>query len=87
MNGDSTVSPSELFPNTTAETDAEDQGPRVDSQFEEFADQEGGAEMQAPKWIRDLSQPSQRERAEHDLSGHAVFRNWCRHCMRGRCRE
>ena len=31
-------------------------------------------------------EPSEEERREHDLT-HLPFRNWCRHCVRGRGKE
>ena len=33
------------------------------------------------------SDPTTAEVENHKLEGHAVFRSWCRHCVRGRCRE
>ena len=32
-------------------------------------------------------EPTVSEREAHALAGHAVFRSWCRHCVRGRGRE
>ena len=32
-------------------------------------------------------EPTASEREAHALAGHAVFRSWCRHCVRGRGRE
>ena len=31
--------------------------------------------------------PTADKREEHSLAGHAVYRSWCQHCLRGRCRE
>ena len=33
------------------------------------------------------SDPTSAEVENHRLTGHAVFRSWCRHCVRGRGRE
>ena len=33
------------------------------------------------------SDPTSAEVENHQLTGHAVFRSWCRHCVRGRGRE
>ena len=36
------------------------------------------------KWCRGCQtfpEPSARQIAEHELTGHAVYRSWCRHCV------
>ena len=38
------------------------------------------------KKMQDPKLPSHEEIAEHDLS-HLPYRSWCRHCVKGRCRE
>ena len=47
---------------------------------------EAGEEQRAPHVLKSPAEPSTQEREEHRLGGHAVFRAWCRHCVRGRGR-
>ena len=85
----STVRPSmPLFPNE-ADIDADPNlhhGP-TEGGGDEVPDQgEAGEEMRAPHVLKSPAEPSVQEREEHRLGGHAVFRAWCRHCVRGRGR-
>ena len=50
-------------------------------------DEGTGEELRPPKKLPDPIEPTREERDAHNLSGCAVFRSWCRHCMRGRARE
>ena len=40
-----------------------------------------GDEAMVPRVPNLLPEPSAREIAEHELTGHAVYRSWCRHCV------
>ena len=55
--------------------------------FKDCDDGEHGEELRAPKRLASPLQPTAEERDEHNASGHAVYRNWCRPCVLGRCRE
>ena len=77
--------PIELYPNEPAEG-ADAEGDVAGEVFHE-CEGEAGEEMAAPRRLPNPIQPRQEEREEHELAGHAVFRDWCRHCMRGRCKE
>ena len=81
---DSTVRPQNLplFPN---ENDPDSAG--AEAQHGRGCDDEDGEEMTAPRAVRSPADPTPKEVEDHDIGGRAVFRNWCRHCMRGRCRE
>ena len=46
--------------------------------------EDGDAEE--PRRLRTPEEPTDREREDHRLSGHAQYRSWCRHCVRGRGR-
>ena len=50
-------------------------------------DAESGEEMSAPRRQRTPVEPTSAEKEEHEIAGHACFRAWCRHCIRGRARE
>ena len=39
-----------------------------------------GEELMVPRGQIYLPEPSARQIAEHELTGHAVYRSWCRHC-------
>ena len=40
-----------------------------------------GEELMAPRVPNLPPEPSARQIAEHELTGHAVYRSWCRHCV------
>ena len=40
-----------------------------------------GEEAMVPRMPNLLPDPSARQIAEHELTGHAVYRSWCRHCV------
>ena len=40
-----------------------------------------GEELMVPRVPNPLPGPSARQIAEPDLTGHAVYRSWCRHCV------
>ena len=40
-----------------------------------------GDEAMVPRVPNLPPQPSARQIAEHELTGHAVYRSWCRHCV------
>jgi hypothetical protein len=44
-------------------------------------------EARAPRRVVSPEDPSDAEIEKHRLSGHACFRSWCRHCVRGRGTE
>ena len=50
----------------------------------EFAEDAAADEMRAPKTLSTPVEPTPQEREEHNLAGHAFFRSWCRHCVRGK---
>ena len=41
--------------------------------------QDSGAEAMVPRVPNPPPEPSARQIAEHELTGHAVYRSWCRH--------
>ena len=47
---------------------------------------EGGEEAIAPRVPPVPLTPTQAEQDEHHATGHAAFRSWCEHCVRGRGR-
>ena len=51
---------------------------------EESEEEEG--EVRRPRKVLDPKDPSEEKRKEHELT-HLPFRNWCRHCIRGRGEE
>ena len=51
---------------------------------DEDEDEEYGVRRSVKKL--DPREPSKEEREEHEKT-HLPFRNWCRHCVRGRCKE
>ena len=65
----------------------------VEEERDEMSDGEGDEvdgeeELAAPDWrVRagPRNKPTQREREEHEAT-HVPFRDWCAHCMMGRCR-
>ena len=40
-----------------------------------------GEELMIPRVPRSPLEPCARQIAEHELTGHAVCRSWCRHCV------
>ena len=48
---------------------------------------EGGEEAQMPRPRKAPSSPSAEEVAAHRMTGHAVYRSWCRDCVQGRGRN
>ena len=40
-----------------------------------------GEELKVPNVPNLLTEPSAKQIAEHELTGHAVYRSWCRHCF------
>ena len=58
--------------------------PHDDGEAEQEAD--AGEEQHDPRVLRAPEEPSAEERERHFLSGHVVYRSWCRHCVRGRGR-
>ena len=58
----------------------------VDDEVEMEAEPEVEAGVRRPAKMSDPKEPSAEERTEHDMS-HLPFRNWCRHCVRGRGKE
>ena len=66
-------------------------GDRVEDEVgDEGEEAEGGEELQKgvrrPEKKMDPREPTAQERREHELT-HLPFRNWCRHCVRGRGKE
>ena len=49
-------------------------------------DEEQAGEVRRPRKVLDPREPTEEERKEHELT-HLPFRNWCRHCIRGRGKE
>ena len=47
---------------------------------------DGGEEAVAPRVPPVPSKPTQAEQDEHYARGHAAYRSWCEHCVRGRGR-
>ena len=47
---------------------------------------DGGEEAVAPKVPPVLAKPTQAEQDEHCATGHAAYRSWCEHRVRGRGR-
>ena len=43
-------------------------------------------EERRPKSLTDVPSPSREQREAHYLSGHAMYRPWCQHCVNGRGR-
>ena len=43
-------------------------------------------EAMVPRVPNLLSEPSARQIDEHELTGHAVYRSWCRHCVASKAR-
>ena len=53
----------------------------------EGSDAEGGAESRQPRRAQTPFVPTDREREDHRMSGHAAYRSWCKHCVCGRGRN
>ena len=47
------------------------------------APSDGGAEAVGPRVPPVPSKPTQAEQDEHHATGHAAYRSWCEHCVRG----
>ena len=47
---------------------------------------DGGEEVIAPRVPPALAKPTQAEQDEHYATGHAAYRSWCEHCVKGRGR-
>ena len=58
--------------------DREDLGGAHDPLRDDATD---GEELMVPRVPNLPPEPSERHIAEHELTGHAVFRSWCRHCV------
>ena len=43
-----------------------------------------GEEQQEVRRIKVPTEPTEKERAEHEEAGHVVHRNWCKICMAAR---
>ena len=50
------------------------------------APSDGGEEAIAPRVPPVPSKPTEAEQDEHHATGHAAYRSWCEHCVRGRGR-
>ena len=77
----------QLYPNESSENVPEGDNQYGGDQFQDCDEGEAAEEMSASRKLPDPVQPSREERMEHDISGHAVFRSLCKHCLRGRCKE
>ena len=63
-------------------------GGRPQAEAQEAAAEEAEAEAaRVPRKAPSPGDPTEEEREAHQLSGHACFRSWCRHCVRGRGSE
>ena len=60
---------------------------RQSSQEPLITEETESTEARAPKRAISPEDPTPAEVEEHKLSGHARFRSWCRHCVRGRDTE
>ena len=47
---------------------------------------DGGEEVIAPRVPPVPAKPTQAEQDEHCATGHAAYRSWCEHCVKGRGR-
>ena len=47
---------------------------------------DGGEEVIAPRVPPVPAKPTQAEQDEHYATGHAAYRSWCEHCVKGRGR-
>ena len=47
---------------------------------------DGGQEVIAPRVAPVPAKPTQAEQDEHYATGHAAYRSWCEHCVKGRGR-
>ena len=56
-------------------------------QTEPLMDETEPAEARVPRRAVSPEDPTNAEVEAHKLSGHACFRSWCRHCVRGRGTE
>jgi len=54
---------------------------------EHSADDSGPLAARQPRKAPSPEDPTPEEVESHQLSGHACFRSWCRHCVRGRGSE
>ena len=58
--------------------DPEDPGGAHDPMRDDAMD---GEELMVPRVPNLPPEPSARQIAEHELTGHALYRSWCRHCV------
>ena len=58
--------------------DPEDPGGGHDSMRDDAVD---GEELMVPRVPSLPPEPNARQIAEHELTGHAMYRSWCRHCV------
>ena len=58
--------------------DPEDPGGAHDPMRDDAMD---GEELMVPRVPKLPPEPSARQISEHELTGHAVYRSWCRHCV------
>ena len=56
-------------------------------QKEPTSDETNPVEARLPRKAVTPEDPTEEERESHQLTGHACFRSWCRHCVRGRGTE
>ena len=52
----------------------------------QLRDDVDGDEAMVPRVPNLPPEPSARQIAEHELTGHAVYRSWCRHCIASKSR-
>ena len=60
--------------------------PEASQTAEDDLPQEEASEVIVPRVVPDVITPSQKERDEHDVL-HLPFRNWCKHCVKGKSTE
>jgi len=63
---------------------SEEEGREGPERSPEAAEGEG---LVVPRLPRLPAEPSAREVAEHEATGHAVYRSWCRHCVAAKGRS
>ena len=62
----------------TGNPDSEDPGGAHEPVRDDATD---GEELMVPRAPNLPPEPSARQIVEHELTGHAVYRSWCRHCV------
>ena len=50
------------------------------------AEDENPSEYRPPRLLTSPKDPTRKEREEHEGMGHAIYRSWCKHCVRNRGR-